>query len=157
LALLVFIAAICLLLALRVHRLEKRRAAIAKIERLGGHIINLSQWNELPKTTPGFSMKDCDTEIGLLARLLGDAPDMYAIRVYFDNNSQVTDTDLPSLLPLSEIRLLAFGTYRVTDAGLLSIKSLPDLKYLTLMGNPNVTNAGMARFQKALPNCLIER
>ena len=44
---------------------------------------------------------------------------------------------------------------RVTDAGLVHLKGLTNLKNLGL-SNTKITRAGIAELQKALPNCEIE-
>ncbi len=44
----------------------------------------------------------------------------------------------------------------MTDAGLTHLKGLNGLKFLDLQ-HTHVTDAGVAKFQKALPNCKIER
>lgn len=125
--LLLFVAALCVLPAVRAHRQHKRQAAIAKIDSLGGQIMYLSAWNRHPRSTSAFTLP----EIGPLARLLGDDPDTMAIRVYLGDNSNVTDADLAYLLPLKELRILV------------------------VLNTAKTTDKGIAEIQKALPNCRV--
>jgi len=69
------------------------------------------------------------------------APLVYILRVH-----------LEGLTYLSSLEL--YGT-KITDAGLVYLKGLTNLTFLTL--SKEVTDAGVAELQKALPNCVISR
>ncbi len=45
----------------------------------------------------------------------------------------------------------------ITDKGLHHLESLSNLRRLVLTECPNITDEGVARLQKALPNCTIDR
>ncbi len=126
--LLVVVTAICVFLAARVNRQHSRREAIAKIESLGGGVETLREYYDSPKiVVANFGQP----EIGLWGWLLGDNPETYLIRVYFDDNSNVTDAALANLLQFGELPSLA------------------------IRNAPNVTDKGIAELRKALPNCRI--
>jgi internalin A len=99
----------------------------------------------------------------------------------FLDGTAVTDAGVKRLMRLRGLRGLSLCGTKVTDAGLREVGSLSDLKYLFLDGTavtdatlrrleglhglfslslhncPNVTDEGVARLKKALPNCLIDR
>ncbi len=60
--------------------------------------------------------------------------------------------DLAALTGLKELSL--WGT-NVTDAGLKELVVCKDLKSLSVIECPGVTDAGVAVLQNALPNCYI--
>ena len=45
---------------------------------------------------------------------------------------------------------------KITDAGLVHLKGLTNLRLLSLK-KTQITSAGIAELQKALPNCKIEK
>ena len=145
---LVLVAVICVVLAIRSNRQHNRRVAIAKIEELGGEIKYLSELSTLSSTAWDLPA------IGRLARLFGDDPSTYVILVVL-NDAKVTDADLANLLTFSELQGLVIGNDSVTDAGLLSLGSLPNLKLIQFLDNACVTKTGVDEFHKALPNCKV--
>jgi hypothetical protein len=157
---LVFVAAFCVLLAIRANRQQRRQAAIANIESLGGKMDYLQQWKPYLGGTVTCSTKNGSLKsiympkVSMLAWLLGDDG---VLGVDFPDEAIVTDADLTSLLPLVELRVVFIGKNRVSDAGLRGLVSLRNLKWIRFAGETNLTNEGIARFQEALPNCLIER
>jgi hypothetical protein len=68
----------------------------------------------------------------------------------------VTDAQMKHVGKLRRLQYLDLGFTTVTDAGLMELTGLKDLKiiYLTFT---NVSTEGVARFQKALPDCKIFR
>ena len=56
----------------------------------------------------------------------------------------------------ADLQTLYLKGSQITDAGLVNLKGLNNLKDLDLSGT-NVTDAGIAELQKALPNCEIEK
>ena len=91
----------------------------------------------------------------LLTTLLGDT--RFVLGVYFEDENDLTDANLACLLPFDELQVIVLGNNSVTDAGLISLASLPNVVYVELFGNTNVTDDGIARFEKALPNCVVWR
>lgn len=55
-----------------------------------------------------------------------------------------------------EGKWLGIEAKKVTDAGLLHIGGLTDLRYLRLV-DTKVTDEGVRNFQSALPNCIVHR
>jgi len=154
--LLVCVAVICVVLALRVSRQDKRRVAIAGIESVGGKIIYLSEWTGKGVIFAAGIKLDIP-QLSLSERLLGDDPSNTIVAVYFEPNWKVTDVVLANTLPFTKMRVLVMGSNHITDAGLLRLKALSGLQLVTVDANRDVTEAGVAEFQKALPKCKIER
>jgi hypothetical protein len=156
---LVFVAAICVVLAVRVNRQEKRRAAIAKIEKLGGEIIYLSEMNkrqnDLVKSEGGKNV--IVPRVGVFARIMRDDPSTNASVVMFGNDGNLTDAELAMLSTLPEIETLLIGDNPVTDAGLMNLASWPNLLFVYITERSQVTDEGIAEFQKIKPKCLVER
>src|SRR5262249_16060071 len=95
-------------------------------------------------------------------------------------NESVTDAGMKELAPLKNLRELhlpwsvtdkgmkeltgfkdltelnLFGCHGVTDAGLKTLTGLKNLKRIVVY-NCKVTDAGIAEFKKALPNCEVAR
>jgi hypothetical protein len=69
----------------------------------------------------------------------------------------VTDTGITELDHLVDLRFLDLESTEVTDAGLRHLETLSRLEHLDVSMCPNITNAGVARLQKALPKCKILR
>ena len=87
------------------------------------------------------------------ARITKDEQDQ-VIRVNL-GRSPVTDAGLVHLKSLTEMQQLWLDTnYQVTDAGLVHLKGMTNLTYLRL-NKTQVTDAGVAELQQALPNCAI--
>jgi hypothetical protein len=72
-------------------------------------------------------------------------------------DTRVTDAGLEELTALRDLEYLDLDGCAVTDAGLRPLERLTKLEYLDLRNCPNITDAGVARLQKALPNCKIVR
>lgn len=97
-------------------------------------------------------------ELSPLARLMGDDPSELVIGVLFNDGHKITDCDLDNLKPLTEVCcIFAFNEFPISDAGLMRLASLTHLKVIAFVGKTNVTDAGIAEFQKVLPNCEIRR
>jgi hypothetical protein len=67
------------------------------------------------------------------------------------------DTDLSELCDLRDLWTVELHGPGFTDAGLRQLEGLDALLKVKLLQCPNVTAAGVARLQKALPNCNILR
>jgi hypothetical protein len=64
---------------------------------------------------------------------------------------------LRSVADLRGTSWLIIAETAITDGGLRHLESLSNLVYLDLRDCPGVTDAGVVRLQKALPNCQIVR
>ncbi len=71
------------------------------------------------------------------------------------SNTSITDAGLADLVTLRELQNLYLDGNAITDAGLRHLERLSGLTCLHLFRCPNVTDAGVARLEKALPNCAI--
>jgi hypothetical protein len=74
--------------------------------------------------------------------------------LYLDN-SDVTDAGLPELTALRHLEGLSLDVTDVSDAGLRHLEGMSSLRSLHLRQCPYVTDEGVARLKRALPNCLI--
>jgi hypothetical protein len=71
--------------------------------------------------------------------------------------SDVTDTGMAAVGGLKGLKYLYLRSSGVTDAGLRQLEGLSSLGWLNLVDCPGVTDEGVARLQKALPKCHIDR
>jgi hypothetical protein len=72
-------------------------------------------------------------------------------------DTNVSDAGLAYLQGMHTLYQLRLdNNTRVTDAGLASLKGLSQLSQLGLHGT-KVTDAGVKKFQQALPKCKIQR
>ena len=69
--------------------------------------------------------------------------------------TNVTDAGLVHLKQLTKLEELVLNGTQITDAGLVHLAGLTKLKLISLP--KQVTDAGIAELQKALPNCTIEK
>ena len=69
----------------------------------------------------------------------------------------ITDSGLEHLEGLTNLKTLGlYDGKSITDSGLVSLKELTSLQNLQLM-ETQITDSGVAEFQKALSNCYISR
>ena len=71
------------------------------------------------------------------------------------NGSEIDDSNIKTIADMSTLTALSVARCQLTDVGLLQLKALSRLNYINLKGT-KVTAAGVADFQKALPECRIE-
>ena len=76
-------------------------------------------------------------------------------RVDLSGRTEVTDAGLVQLEELIQLRYLDLTRTEVTDAGLAHLKGLINLQTLEL-ARTNVTDAGVDVLQMALPKCRID-
>jgi uncharacterized protein (TIGR03067 family) len=67
---------------------------------------------------------------------------------------KLIDRDADLLAELQTLETLALNRNRLTDQGLQKLAALKNLKELAITDNP-VTAEGVAKFQKALPKCVV--
>jgi hypothetical protein len=72
-------------------------------------------------------------------------------------DSKITDKGLWTVSSLRGVSWLNLGGTQITDKGLHHLESMSNLPRLFLYNCPKVTAEGVARLQKALPNCKIYR
>jgi hypothetical protein len=71
--------------------------------------------------------------------------------------TRITDKGLATVSRLRSLKCLVLSRTVITDNGLHHLETLKGLGTLVLIDCPNLTDEGVARLQKALPNCLIDR
>ena len=78
------------------------------------------------------------------------------------NGTQITDAGLKEVAKLQKLKKLYLLDTKITDAGLKELTKLQQLERLDLYDHtmpydePQITKAGVAELQKALPNCKIK-
>ncbi len=70
---------------------------------------------------------------------------------------RITDRGLQTVSELRELNWLGLTGTAITDKGLHHLESVSNLRTLFLANCPNVTDEAVARLQRALPKCQIER
>jgi internalin A len=91
-----------------------------------------------------------DAHLKQVARLRG-------LKLLSLSGTHVTDAGTKELAVLTELEELWLDGTAVTDAGLRHLERLNKLEFLYLNNCPGVTDEGVARLQKALPKCKINR
>ena len=87
------------------------------------------------------------------ARYLAELPDLQALCLM---DTQITDAGLKNVESLTNVQYMMLGLTQITDAGLDHLKGLTKLERLDLKGT-RVTEDGVARLQRALPRCKINK
>jgi hypothetical protein len=88
---------------------------------------------------------------------LADLCELPRLNRLYLGSEQVTDEGFWSVSKLRGLTWLSLSGTCITDKGLHYLESLSNLRRLVLTECPNITDEGVARLQKALPNCKIER
>jgi hypothetical protein len=157
---LVALAAIpCVWLSWKLETKRRERAFIAAIHKKGGYAWY--DWqvtrNENPAPFERF-VDDKKAQPGTpwICKLLGD--DFFAnVKVVsFWGVSEADDTDVVQLTRFRELACLDLHGTRVTNVGLMYLTSLTRLRDLSV-NDTEVTDAGVAKLQEALPKCKIVR
>jgi hypothetical protein len=74
--------------------------------------------------------------------------------LYLGGNHEVTDAGLKELGGLADLQMLYLNMTQVSDKGLQELAGLNHLRFLAV-GGSQVTDSGVAEFQKALPRCTV--
>jgi hypothetical protein len=69
--------------------------------------------------------------------------------------SKITDKGVRKVAALRNLTVLQLDGTAITDAGLRQLEGMNNLGGLDLVDCHNITDAGVTRLQKALPNCRI--
>ncbi len=162
----------CSWYAYEMNEAAKRRAAIEKIEKLGGEVIYYD-------ATDPFTSLEPARWYSWLRRLHGDVHlgNVTAV-AWLSPAKHVTDADLVHLKGLTNLTDLWLDYTQITDAGLVHLEGLTNLEELFLHGtqigdaglvhlegltnltglwlqDTQVTDEGVKKLQEALPNCRI--
>ena len=89
--------------------------------------------------------------------LLAELCEIQPVQGLWLEKSDVTDTGMAAVGGLKGLKYLNLYHTGVTDVGLRQLEGLSSLEWLGLGYCPGITNEGVARLQKALPNCTIQR
>ncbi len=176
LVLMAVVAMPCSWLTVEMKRAEQQAEAVRGMKKAGGdawydyHVIYDDQ-HHMKFISPAVLIPGWV----LLRRSLGDDffDEVIAVDVEGD---RFTDSDLRHVQKLTKLAYLSLNNENVTDVGLQYLEGLADLQELVICGPPQaglkrlgtsparpyrkytkVTDAGVAKLQKALPNCRITR
>jgi hypothetical protein len=129
---------------------RRQKTAVEEIENMGGGV-----WYDYQFDASGHEIQYAEPPGDpWLRRVLGD--DFFTNVIELDlTRTQIADEGLTHLEWLPRLQSLGLGE-RVTDAGLQHLERLPQLRTLKL-ARTQITDAGIQRLHKALPNCTIRR
>jgi hypothetical protein len=116
---------------------------VKRIEDTGGGVSPDRARALLPDTTT-------DTDLDELCELRG-------LRYLYLRSPLITDRGFSTVAGLRGLIALGLRGTAITDTGLRHLESMSNLRLLNLEQCPNITDAGLSRLQKALPNCQILR
>jgi hypothetical protein len=88
---------------------------------------------------------------------LGDLCELRKLDMLSLIGSDVTDAGMATVGGFKGLKFLKLNHTTVTDTGLRRLEGMGRLDTLDLTGCPHITDAGVARLQKALPQCKIYR
>jgi hypothetical protein len=135
---------------LKMGEAQRQKTAVEEIENMGGGV-----WYDYQFDPSGHEIQYAEPPGDpWLRRVLGD--DFFTNVTELDlTRTQIADEGLAHLEWLPRLQSLSLGE-RVSDAGVQYLERLPQLRRLRL-ARTQVTDAGIQRLQKALPNCTIRR
>jgi hypothetical protein len=154
---------VVLVVALRVGiPIYRQQVAIREIERLGGWVLTeergpnwLRRWVGDKATTFGLATSAVFTETKITdADLVVLAPQLRNFERLILARTHITDAGLIHLRGLTDLRELDLDDTDISDAGLVHLKTMTGLKELGLYGT-QVTESGVSMLQKALPRVKI--
>lgn len=83
--------------------------------------------------------------------------DMQSLVILHLDSTQVNATGWQIVANLKKLRELTLNGTQISDADLLKLHTLKNLRLIELSGCENVTPAGISKLKHALPNCLVSR
>lgn len=131
--LLVLLTLSCAWLGVVVNRVNRQRAAVQVVERLGGN----PEYGDAPV--------DESWAVGKLRNWLPRDYFDHVVAIDF-NGTQVSDAGLVHLKGLTTLEWLNLSGTQVTDAGLTHVKGLTTLKWLSV-GDTRVTDSGLVHLE----------
>jgi hypothetical protein len=140
----------CSWLAVKMQQARRQREAVEAVIKLGGFVTYDFMVDESGQRLSNSQAR----EPAWLQKMLGIDFFNDVVQVNLDS-TEVTDSDLYDMARLPQLRWLNLFNTKVTDAGLEYLPDLPNLERLELGGADNVTHNGIAKIQRALPNCRI--
>jgi hypothetical protein len=161
LVLVVVVALPCSWLAVEMKKARQQEAVLEPIRRAtASHLVGYD-WRE-----PDIAY-DCEFDDAGVRSLPPNVPEpvwlrnllgndfFYNVRRIYAGLSSLSDTDVMHLDVVPTLEYLETSR-AITDAGLIHLRGLKNLKELDLNGSV-VSDAGVAKLQQALPNCKITR
>ena len=141
LSLLVLVVAVALpfsWLATEMKAAREQKAVVEWIRKAGGPVVYDYRIDPSGNPMPGAE----PPVLAWLRKVLGDNLFMNVMRVYFQDNSEVTDAGLEYLEGLTQLQSLNLSDTKVTDTGLEHLKGLTQLQKLWLH-DTKVSDAGL--------------
>jgi len=112
-------------------------------------LVNLKQLTHLELLNVGFSGV---TDVGLVH--FAGLTNLRELDLY---SNKITDAGLVHLKTLTNLKVLGLRATQITDAGVRQLTGLTNLQRIDVTRCDNITEAGVAELQKALPNCKITK
>jgi hypothetical protein len=131
----------------------RQKLAIDAIRKFAGTYDVDDKIPEKPVVSVKVLFEVDDEDLASLAELLTAFPQLTALHF---KSPQLSDAGLVHLKRLSQLRNLSLESAAITDAGLTELQALTYLEALNLK-DTKVTDAGVESFQKAMPKTKVER
>ena len=150
LVLTVAVALLCSWFAVEMKKAREQKAVVAEIDEHWGTVYyDYATQNEPGRDLPLRGVQS-------LMNVFGDDFFVEVVEVDLRNSRLFANADLERLQKLSRLDILCLTNSDITDAELEPLKGLHQLHELELT-ETLVTDEGVAKLQKALPNCKITR
>jgi hypothetical protein len=138
---------------MKVRQARRQRAAVEAIEKLNGYVMYDFQTNpyDFHASPPGPDWLHKVLGVDFLASVT-----FVSLKSHGPDRAHVTDGDLVPLQDLGEIRTIQLDWTEISDAGLLHLKGLTQMKMLSIR-DTRVTATGCQKLWNSLPNLKISR
>jgi len=151
------VAILCSWLAVKKQQANRQKAAVEAIDRLEGqvaydHEVDLAHDDFNKQELP----EDAASRIAAFCRRLIGTDVLSHVATVEIRCVEVTDAELVHLKELTNLRFLWLISSKVTDAGLVHLKELTKLRTL-IIEDTQVTDDGVDKLKQAFPNCKILR
>lgn len=94
------------------------------------------------------SEKVTDETVGLCGQLT----ELKSLSLY---GSSITDKGLLPLQQMGQLESLGVGKTQITDSGLTFISEIPNLRWVWISGCPKITQTGVAKLKKDVPDLKV--
>lgn len=131
----------------------RQQQAIDEIGRLSGKLERDEENPDRPVVRVDIAYELDDEDLAHLVMRLAVFPQLTQLKL---KSPKITDAGLVHLKTLAGLQSLTLENTAITDTGLMHLKALTHLEMLNLKGT-SVTDAGIKDFQMAVPKARVER